>query len=74
LTALGLTVLLRLAVALTVGKSVLHDSTVVKNLWLLPLRDLVAVGIWLASFAGHTVTWRGDRFRLKKGRLTRVSP
>jgi ceramide glucosyltransferase len=72
LAALGLTVLLRVAVALTVGKSVLHDATVVKNLWLLPLRDLVAVAIWVASFAGHTVTWRGDRFRLKKGRLTRV--
>jgi ceramide glucosyltransferase len=72
--ALGLTVLLRVAVALTVGKSVLHDATVVKNLWLLPLRDLIAVAIWVASFAGHTVTWRGDRFRLKKGRLTRVAP
>jgi hypothetical protein len=27
--------------------------------------------VWVASFAGHTVTWRGDRFELKKGRLIR---
>jgi ceramide glucosyltransferase len=72
--ALGVTLLLRLAVALTVGKSVLRDASVVRNLWLLPLRDLVAVAIWVASFAGSTVTWRGDRFRLKKGRLIRVAP
>ena len=71
--ALGGTVLLRLAVALVVGKSVLQDAHLLKHLWLLPLRDLVAVAVWLASFAGHTVTWRGDRFHLKKGRLTRVA-
>jgi ceramide glucosyltransferase len=70
----GVTVLLRLAVALAVGKSVLQDSQLVKNLWLLPLRDLVAVAVWIASFAGHTVTWRGDRFELKDGRLVRIAP
>jgi ceramide glucosyltransferase len=39
---------------------------------LLPLRDLVALLIWIASLAGHTVVWRGDSFRLKDGRLVRV--
>ncbi len=70
---LGVTVLLRLAVALLVGKSVLRDTRLLKQLWLLPVRDLVAVAVWIASFAGHTVTWRGDRFKLKKGRLIRVA-
>jgi ceramide glucosyltransferase len=70
----GVTVLLRLAVALSVGKSVLQDAQLLKNLWLLPLRDLVAVAVWIASFAGHTVTWRGDRFELKNGRLIRIAP
>ena len=70
----GVTVLLRLAVALSVGKSVLQDAHLVKNLWLLPVRDLVAVAVWIASFAGNTVTWRGDRFELKNGRLTRMAP
>jgi ceramide glucosyltransferase len=69
----GVTVLLRLAVALVVGKSVLQDVQLVTNLWLLPLRDLVAVAVWIASFAGHTVTWRGDRFQLKNGRLIRIA-
>jgi len=70
----GVTALLRLAVALVVGKSVLQDSHLLEHLWLLPIRDLVAVVVWIASFAGHTVTWRGDRFELKNGRLTRIAP
>jgi ceramide glucosyltransferase len=71
--ALFLTVLLlRLAVAFTVGKAVLHDTQTAKFLLLLPVRDLLAVAVWFVSFAGHTVTWRGDRFELKRGRLIRI--
>ena len=69
---LGCVALLRFAVALAVGKGVLQDRMLLKHLWLLPVRDLVAVLVWLASFAGHTVTWRGDRFELKNGRLVRI--
>jgi ceramide glucosyltransferase len=69
---LGGVLLLRTLVALIVGKSVLKDRQLVHQLWLLPLRDLIAVAIWIASFWGHTVTWRGDRFELRKGRLVRI--
>lgn len=69
----GMTILLRLAVALGVGKFVLNDQQLLRHLWLLPVRDLVAVAVWMASFAGHTVIWRGDRFELRKGRLIRVA-
>jgi ceramide glucosyltransferase len=68
----GVVVLLRLTVALAVGTAVLRDKDLMKNLWLLPLRDLIAVAVWIASFAGNTVTWRGDRFKLKNGRLKRL--
>lgn len=71
---LGTTALLRFAVAVAVGSCVLKDKLLLRNLWLLPVRDLVAVAIWIASFAGHTVTWRGDRFVLKNGRLIRIAP
>jgi ceramide glucosyltransferase len=71
---LGGVAALRLAVALVVGKAVLKDSQLARQLWLLPLRDLVAVVIWIASFLGSTVSWRGDRFQLRKGRLIRILP
>jgi ceramide glucosyltransferase len=67
-------ILLRLAVALSVGIGVLRDRRLLRHLWLLPVRDLVAVAVWVASLAGHTVTWRGDRFQLKNGRLIRIAP
>ena len=70
---LGVTVLLRFAVALAVGRAVLGDRQVVRQLWLLPVRDLIGVAVWMASFAGHTVTWRGDRFELRNGKLTRTA-
>jgi ceramide glucosyltransferase len=69
---LGVTALLRLAVAMTVGGFLLRDRAFWRNLWLLPLRDLIAFGVWVASFLGHGVTWRGDRFELKDGRLIRA--
>lgn len=30
-------------------------------LWLLPLRDMLSVGVMLASYAGRRVDWRGHR-------------
>ena len=70
---LGVVVLLRLAVALGVGHTVLRDRQLLRRLWLLPFRDLVGVAVWLASFTGRTVTWRGDRFKLENGRLVRIA-
>jgi ceramide glucosyltransferase len=66
---LGLSFCLRLALAMTVGTGVLSDRQVLPSLWLLPLRDLVAMGVWVAGFAGNTIVWRGERFLLKNGRL-----
>ena len=66
---LGLSFFLRLALAMTVGAEVLGDHQVLPNLWLLPLRDLIAMGVWVAGFAGNTIVWRGQRFLLKAGKL-----
>jgi len=73
-SGLAVTLFLRLAVALVVGRGVLQDRQVLKDAWLIPIRDLLAVVVWIASLGGHTVTWRGERFRLKKGKLMRIPP
>ncbi|MFZ0760816.1 MAG: bacteriohopanetetrol glucosamine biosynthesis glycosyltransferase HpnI [Candidatus Sulfotelmatobacter sp.] len=72
--ALAVTLFLRLVVALVSGRGVLRDRQIAKDAWLIPLRDLVVAVVWIVSLFGHTVTWRGDRFRLKDGKLTRISP
>jgi ceramide glucosyltransferase len=59
----------RFAMALTIGSGVLKDPQVLSNLLLVPLRDVAAVLVWVASFAGHTIVWGGTQFVLKDGRL-----
>ena len=72
-TLLATALLTRCAVALSVGVGILGDEQVVRNLWLLPVRDVVALGTWFASYAGNTVTWRGEKFRLEQGRMYPIS-
>jgi len=68
---LGLSFFLRLSQAMTVGAEVLGDHEVLASLWLLPLRDVVALGVWVAGFAGNSIVWRGERFVLRGGKLER---
>ncbi len=67
---LGMSFFLRLMMAMMVGAGVLGDHQVLPNLWLLPLRDIVAMGTWVAGFAGNTIVWRGERFVLQHGKLS----
>jgi ceramide glucosyltransferase len=70
--ALAMTLLLRFAAAFAVGWKVLRDRQLFRSAWLIPLRDVIATVVWLVSLVGNSVTWRGDRFRLKNGRLKRI--
>ncbi|MFB3812478.1 MAG: bacteriohopanetetrol glucosamine biosynthesis glycosyltransferase HpnI [Terriglobales bacterium] len=69
---LAVAAVVRVAMALAVGKSVLRDPQIPGDLWLLPLRDVLALLIWIASYAGRTVAWRGDQFILEDGKLKAV--
>lgn len=69
---LTMAVLARVSVALTVGVGLLRDDQVLRDLWLFPLRDVFGLLVWLWSFAGDTVVWRGESFHLRDGRITRV--
>jgi ceramide glucosyltransferase len=68
----GLTVVMRLAVALVIGRWVVNDRQVPSWLLLVPVRDLMAIVVWVASFMGDTVAWRGTSFTLKDGKLARL--
>ena len=66
---LGVAIVMRYAVALVMGRMVLQDRQVTSWLTLIPLRDFVAAAVWLVGITGHAVTWRGDSFELKDGKL-----
>jgi len=71
-TLLSLVVLARVAVALSVGVGVLGDAQVLRDIWLLLLRDFFGLGFWAWSFASDTIVWRGERFRLHNGKISRA--
>jgi ceramide glucosyltransferase len=68
---LSLVLLARVSVALSVGVGLLRDGQVLRDLWLLPLRDCFGLIVWAWSFASHRVVWRGEHFDLHAGRLHR---
>ncbi len=72
LALFSLTLVARYGLALSVGVGLAGDTQVLRDAWLIPLRDLISSGLWLASFAGDTVEWRGLKFRLRKGKLERI--
>jgi ceramide glucosyltransferase len=71
---LALTAAMRCAVAVLVGSRVLGDRQAMRWLLMIPLRDAIAMMVWLLSFAGHTVSWRGEVFKLVGGKLVKISP
>ncbi|MDP9159915.1 MAG: bacteriohopanetetrol glucosamine biosynthesis glycosyltransferase HpnI [Acidobacteriota bacterium] len=68
-----LTCFIRVAAAFLVGTKVLRDLQVLRWLPIIFVRDVIAVIVWIGSFAGNTIHWRGERFRLKDGKLERAA-
>jgi len=69
---LSMSLLARIALALSVGVGILGDRQVVRDVWLVPFRDFVGAVLWVWSFGGDDVEWRGIKFRLNKGKLERI--
>jgi ceramide glucosyltransferase len=62
--------MMRLLMGWIVGVIYLQDTVVKQWFWLLPFRDLISFGLWLYSWFGSTVMWRGQPFKLtKSGKL-----
>jgi ceramide glucosyltransferase len=70
---LGLSFAVRMSMAFAVGVRALRDPDLVRWFWLIPLRDVLAVFIWIGGLFGNKVRWRGEAFRLKKGKLLKIT-
>jgi ceramide glucosyltransferase len=55
---------LRLTMAWVVGVWGLRDPAVIRDLWLVPVRDAVNLGLYVASFFSNITEWRGLRYRV----------
>lgn len=64
----GAAVVARGAMALVTASLVLRERNLV-SLLLVPVRDFIAVIVWLGSLSGRTIVWRGEEFLLEGGKL-----
>ena len=70
LALLGTALVLRFASAWLIGVHWLQDSIVKRYFWLVPINDIVTLLVWILSFAGRKVEWRGVLFELdENGKL-----
>jgi ceramide glucosyltransferase len=65
---------MRYLMAIGAGGIALNDQFLIRDLWLLPVRDAMSMVVWVASYFGKTVVWRGERFTLRKGEISSAPP
>lgn len=69
LSVVVISIVLRSMMTVASGYFVLRDLRVFGNLWLIPVRDFVSLAIWIWSYAGSRIVWRGNKFELANGKL-----
>jgi hypothetical protein len=70
---LGTYLSLRIVMTWLIGIWGMKQPRVWRKMPLIPLWDAMAFAIWLASFARHTIRWRGINYYLREGKLTAVA-
>lgn len=59
-----LCLLVRLVAAVAAERALLRGRLAWRYFLLLPIKDLASFGLWLISFLGNTVVWKGRRYRV----------
>ncbi len=57
----------RVVMAMASGWNVVQDRESLRSCWLYPLRDLMGFALWMASYCGRQVIWRGETYLLQRG-------
>lgn len=70
---LGAYLVLRTAMAWSIGIRGLKQSRVWKEIPLIPVWDGFALAIWLASFFRKSILWRGAEYYIRNGKLCRAN-
>ncbi len=67
LALLAWSIITRLALSIAVGRLVVRDRSWFGLLVLYPIRDLMGIGFWAASYLGRRILWRGRIYELLPG-------
>lgn len=57
----------RLLAAGLIGVVMLGDQGLARDFWMIPLRDWLGFGVWVAAFGGNRIQWRGTTFQILRG-------
>lgn len=57
---------IRICVAQNLQRRLTPERHLVSPFWLVPVKDLLQVALWLGAFVGNTVGWRGQRMKLRR--------
>ncbi len=61
----------RVVAGVWIGAWILHDPKVLRDCWMIPLRDLFGFAVWAGGIFGHTVQWRDRELKLRPdGRIS----
>lgn len=70
---LALSLASRMMMALAVSRLVLRERSFWQSVLLYPVRDLLALFFWIASYGSRTILWRNELYILEKdGRMRRA--
>ncbi len=58
--------LLRIVLAQNLQLRFTPERKLISPFWLVPVKDLLQVALWLCAFAGNAVEWRGRRMKLRR--------
>jgi len=64
---------LRFAMAWTVGVWGVRDEVLRRNLWLVPVRDAIYFIVWLVSFGSNRIRWGSEEYTVQNGRMAPVA-
>jgi ceramide glucosyltransferase len=64
--------MLRFAMAWTVGVWGLGDEVLRRRIWLVPVRDAIHFVVWLASFGSNRVKWGSEEYVIRRGQMVPV--
>jgi hypothetical protein len=65
---------LRVGLALDLQRRFIDERAWHVPWWMVLVKDVLAIGVWAASFTGDRVEWRAQQYRVgRDGRLTRIS-
>ena len=70
-TLLAVAFAARITMAWTTARLVLRDRFFWRWSWLIPVRDFLAVLIWMGGLMGQKIVWRNEVFTLKNRKLVR---